>query len=140
MNYVTNFDQLFDRFDSLLSHGTKMRPASPSSFPFFNLVKQSETDFVLEVAVAGFSEDQVDVEVIGRTLKITGTASTDDRDYVYKGISTKSFVKTYTLAQNVDVVGGEMVNGVLTVNLSVIVPEENQPRKIKINGPQLLEG
>ena len=140
MTYVHNFDQLFDRFDSLLSAGTKMRPASANSFPFFNLVKIDDTSYTLEVAVAGFSQEDVDVEVVGRTLKITGTAADDAREYVYKGISTKSFEKTYKLANNVEVVGGELKDGILTVQLSVIVPEENKPRKIQLNGPQLLEG
>ena len=139
MNYVTTFDQLFDRFDSLLSHGTMMKPSSPNSFPFFNLVKRSETEFTLEVAVAGFNKDQVSVEVVGRTLKITGDADRDERDYVLKGISTKNFVKTYSLARNVEVTGGEMEDGILKVHLGVVVPEEQKPRKIELSGPQLLE-
>lgn len=136
MTYVTRFDQLFDRFDSMLN----ARPTSANSFPFFNLVKNSDTEYTLEVAVAGFSKENVDVEVLGRTLKITGTADADERDYVYKGISTKSFEKTYKLANNVEVAGGELTDGVLHVHLSHTVPDEQKARKIELNGPQLLEG
>lgn len=140
MNYVSHMNELFDQLDSMLSQGTMMRPAKLNSFPFFNIVKEKADQYVLEVAVAGFADDEIDVEVTGRTLKITGNAKEDERDYVYKGISTKSFVKTYSLARNVEVAGGEIKDGLLKVHFNVIVPEENATRKIELKSTaQLLE-
>jgi molecular chaperone IbpA len=133
---VVGFDRLLDTFDTMLTE-------KPTTFPPHNIVKVDENNYLVELAVAGFNESEITIEVLKNTLTIKGEKGLDDtRNYLHRGIGTRSFKKTVTLAETVQVDGASLDNGVLTVKLINIVPVEKQPVKIAINTvskPQLLQ-
>ena len=133
---VVGFDRLLDTFDTMLTE-------KPTTFPPHNIVKVDENNYLVELAVAGFNESEITIEVLKNTLTIKGEKDLDDtRNYLHRGIGTRTFRKTVTLAETVQVDGASLENGILTVKLVNIVPVEKQPVKIAINTvskPQLLQ-
>jgi molecular chaperone IbpA len=133
---VVGFDRLLDTFDTMLTE-------KPTTFPPHNIVKVDENNYLVELAVAGFNESEITIEVLKNTLTIKGEKDLDDtRNYLHRGIGTRTFRKTVTLAETVQVDGASLDNGILTVKLVNIVPVEKLPVKIAINTvskPQLLQ-
>ena len=133
---VVGFDQLLDTFDTMLTE-------KPITFPPHNIVKVDENNYLVELAVAGFNESEITIEVLKNTLTIKGEKDLDDtRNYLHRGIGTRTFRKTVKLAETVQVDGASLDNGILTLKLVNIVPVEKLPVKIAINTvskPQLLQ-
>ncbi len=133
---VVGFDRLLDTFDTMLTE-------KPTTFPPHNIVKVDDNNYLVELAVAGFNESEITIEVLKNTLTIKGEKNLDDtRNYLHRGIGTRSFKKTVTLADTVQVDGASLENGILTVKLVNVVPVEKLPVKIAINTvskPQLLQ-
>ena len=133
---VVGFDRLLDTFDTMLTE-------KPPTFPPHNIVKVDENNYLVELAVAGFNESEITIEVLKNTLTIKGEKDLDDtRNYLHRGIGTRTFRKTVTLAETVQVDGASLDDGILTVKLVNIVPVEKLPVKIAINTvskPQLLQ-
>jgi len=125
---VVGFDQLLDTFDTMLTE-------KPITFPPHNIVKVDENNYLVELAVAGFNESEITIEVLKNTLTIKGEKENlgDGRQYMHRGIGTRTFKKTVTLAETVQVDGASLESGILTVKLVNIVPVEKQPVKIAIN-------
>ena len=124
---VVGFDRLLDTFDTMLTE-------KPTTFPPHNIVKVDENNYLVELAVAGFNESEITIEVLKNTLTIKGEKDLDDtRNYLHRGIGTRTFRKTVTLAETVQVDGASLDDGILTVKLVNIVPVEKQPVKIAIN-------
>ena len=124
---VVGFDRLLDTFDTMLTE-------KPTTFPPHNIVKVDENNYLVELAVAGFDESEVTIEVLKNTLTIKGEKTYDDtRNYLHRGIGTRTFKKTVTLADTVQVDGASLENGILTVKLVNVVPVEKLPVKIAIN-------
>jgi molecular chaperone IbpA len=121
------FDQLFQEFDSINKENSNV-------YPPHNVVKLDEDRFVIELAVAGFAESELDIETVENSLVITGEKSEkDEREYAHKGISARKFTRRFTLAEHVVVSGASLQNGILSISLEKQVPEEKKPRKIVIN-------
>jgi molecular chaperone IbpA len=121
------FDQLFQEFDSIHKENNNV-------YPPHNVVKLDEDRFVIELAVAGFAESELDIETVENSLVITGEKSEkDEREYAHKGISARKFTRRFTLAEHVVVSGASLQNGILSISLEKQVPEEKKPRKIVIN-------
>jgi molecular chaperone IbpA len=121
------FDQLFQEFDSINKENSNV-------YPPHNVVKLDEDQYVIELAVAGFAESELDIETVENSLVITGEKSEkDEREYAHKGISARKFTRRFTLAEHVVVSGASLQNGILSVSLEKQVPEEKKPRKIVIN-------
>ena len=95
-------------------------------------MKVKEDEFVIEVAVAGFTESGIDVEQKERSLTISGKYESKDREVIHRGISTKSFKRQFRLSEYVQVTGASLKDGILAVTLKLEIPKEKQPRKIKI--------
>jgi molecular chaperone IbpA len=127
----------FERFDDIFSAIDE----SPR-FPHHNIVKTADNEYTVELAVAGFSEDDIDIELSNNVLSIKGKMEkVEDKNYLHHGIATRSFHKTITVTDTVEVVGAELQNGILSVNLRNIIPQEKLPKKIpikSISGKQLL--
>ena len=123
------FDQLFDELDAVARHAT-------DNYPPHSILKTSEKDYLIELAVAGFREDELDVTVEDRTLTIRGKHEDRGRTYIHKGISNKKFERKFRLSEYVEVVGANLEDGILAVQLQVVLPEEKQPKKIKINSSE----
>ena len=95
-------------------------------------MKVDDEHFIIELAVAGFSNDDISLEVKDGILLVKGDQSFDEREYAHKGISSRKFEKSFRLSEFVVIDGADLVNGILVVNARVEVPEERRPRKIEI--------
>ena len=119
------FDHLFKELEYTTKH-------SNDHYPPHNIVKISDEAFLIELAVAGFSEDELEVDVKERTLTVKGDHITKGREFIHRGISTKKFRRTFRLSEYVEVHGANLVDGVLAIDLKIVIPEEMRPRKINI--------
>jgi molecular chaperone IbpA len=126
------FDHLFDQLEKVHSK------ANNSGYPPHNVIKESDTKFIIEVAVAGFNEQDLAVELKDGFLHITGDMGMKDAEdiaeYIHKGISSRKFSRTIRLSEHVEVNGAELKNGILVIQLENVIPEELRPVKIPING------
>jgi molecular chaperone IbpA len=124
-------------FDTMIDELMRMNATQTNTnYPPYNIVKESEDRFAIEVAVAGFSEGEVSIELENRVLTISGNKIHDldnPKEYLHRGISNRNFVREFTLAEHVEVKSAINENGVLTIELERIVPEEHKPKKIAIN-------
>ena len=128
--YSIGFDRMFD---SLM--GNHPNQTAPSSYPPYNIVKHDDDKFTIEIALAGFSRDEIDIESRENVLKIESKSrpeGDDEKEYLYKGISNKRFKKAFTLSDDVVVNGADMKDGILKIDMERIIPEEKKPRTIKI--------
>jgi molecular chaperone IbpA len=117
-------------FDELM----RMNSQQSLNYPPYNIVKNTEDSFDIEVAVSGFSEGEIEVNLDNRVLTIKGQKNEDlVAEYLHKGISTRDFVREFTLAEHVEVIHASQKDGILTINLERIVPEEKKPKAIAIN-------
>jgi molecular chaperone IbpA len=138
------FDKLFDDVEKMLSMNVQK---TVSNFPPHNILKLDETRYVVELAVAGFSKDEIDISVDEGNLVVKGVKkeTNDEVQYLHKGIGTRSFTKTLAIADTIEVKGAEFKDGILRIGLENIVPESKKPRKIEIGEslkefkPQLLQ-
>lgn len=125
------FDHLFNELEHVARHAN-------DHYPPHNILRTGETDYLIELAVAGFSREELSIEVKDRTLTVTGEHASKGREYIHRGISTKKFKRTFRLSEHVQVHGADLKDGILSVELKYVVPEELKPRKIEIGNPQLL--
>jgi molecular chaperone IbpA len=119
------FDHLFNELEHVTRH-------AQDHYPPHNIIKTGDTDYLIELAVAGFSKDELNVEVKDRTLTVTGEHVSKGREYIHRGISTKKFKRTFRLSEHVQVHGADLVDGVLSIELKYEIPQELRPRKINI--------
>jgi len=119
------FDHLFNELEWTTKH-------AQDHYPPHNIIKTSEEDYLIEIAVAGFSKEGIEVEYHQRTLTVTGEHKKQGRDYIHRGISTKKFKRTFRLSENVEVHGADIQDGILAVELKYVIPEDQRPRKINI--------
>ena len=119
------FDHLFNELEHVARHAN-------DHYPPHNILKTGETDYLIELAVAGFSREELSIEVKDRTLTVTGEHLSKGREYIHRGISTKKFKRTFRLSEHVQVHGADFKDGILSVELKYVVPEELRPRKIQI--------
>lgn len=124
----------FDRMQRMLDDAQRVE-SSGSSYPPYNIEQVAEDGYRITIAVAGFSETDLDVTVSENTLVVSGkiTETADDVTYLHHGIAGRAFERRFDLADHIKVTGGELVNGLLTIELAREVPEEKKPRKIAIN-------
>lgn len=123
-------DKLFDRIVNQIDH------ASSNNYPPYNLADTSDTTFVVQVAVAGFKEGEIDVTVKDDQLIITGEKDSSNEtevwNYRHRGISARKFIRSFTLAEHVEVQSARIKDGILTVELEQIIPESAKPKSIAI--------
>ena len=138
------FERFFDDVEKLLASDVAK---VSTSFPPHNIIKLDESRYVVELAVAGFSKDEIEITVEDGTLIVKGVKEDKESDvqYLHKGIGTRSFTKTLTIADTIEVKGAEFKDGILRIGLENIIPEHKKPRKIEIGQelkefkPQLLQ-
>jgi molecular chaperone IbpA len=124
----------FDRMFSILDHAADLVNNCNTAFPPVNVVRVDETNYLVELAVAGYTEDEIEITTEKNTLKIVGKkVATDDRQYLVKGIAGRSFHRQFVLADTVVVRDANLADGILTVELENVIPETQKPRKIAIN-------
>ena len=120
------------------------RLAVEAATPPYNIVKKDSDNFVIEIAAAGFTEDEFNIHVVpeGNKLVVQGVQDRgeDQQEYYHKGIAARNFTRTFALAEGVQVEGADFVNGMLLVSLHRVIPEEKKLIEIKVNTtPQLLQ-
>jgi molecular chaperone IbpA len=128
--FFVGFDRLFDRLASFDAKET----LRPTTYPPYNIVKKDEYKYEIELAVAGISAKDINIEHNPETsvLTVEGSKGGTEDNYLHKGIAERNFVRTWTLADNVEVTGADLNDGLLKVELERIVPEEKRPKTIKI--------
>lgn len=126
---TVGFDRLFDLLDRASVDNAQ------SNYPPYNIERMGEHAYRISVAVAGFAESELDVEVRENALTITGKkeANRPQGEYLHQGIATREFTRRFELADTVQVKGAHLENGLLNVDLVQEVPERLKPRKIAIN-------
>ena len=127
-NVFLGFDHIFNELDSISKHAT-------DSYPPHNVVKEDELEYVLELAVAGFGEGDISIELKDHILTIEGSREKrrEQEKYIHKGISARKFKKSFRLSEYTEVVGAELKDGILAIGLEVVLPEEKRPQMITIN-------
>jgi len=131
------FDRFFDDVEKLLSMDIQK---TVSNFPPHNIIKLDDSRYVVELAVAGFSKDEIEISVEDGTLTVKGEKKAKDIEiqYIHRGIGTRSFTKALTIAETIEVKGAEFKDGILRIGLENIIPDHKKPRKIEI-GSELKE-
>ena len=131
---TVGFDRLFDLLDSVPQYDTAQ------TYPPYNIERTDETHYRITLAVAGFAEKELNVEVREGVLSVQGKRNepTDSKQaFLYQGIAGRAFERRFQLAENVEVRGAKLENGLLHIDLERIVPEEQKPRRIAINGSEM---
>jgi len=127
-NLGIGFDDMFERFTNIANTATQ------GNYPPYNIIEENEDESIVELAVAGFSEDDLDIEVDGNKLTISGAKDVklDDAKYRHKGIAYRNFTRTWALADHIVVNGASVADGILRIYLERVVPEDMKPKKIDI--------
>jgi len=129
----------FDRLASMLDTALRSDPVSPG-YPPYNIEVREENRYAITLAVAGFSREELDINVENGVLVITGKKATDkERNYLHQGIANRSFERKFSLADHVEVTGADLSNGLLTIDLVKEIPEAMKPKTIVINEGKTLE-
>jgi len=134
--FAIGFDKLFDRFKDLQTQAAKA-----VTYPPYNIKKTGDNTYIIEMAVAGFGKQDIEITLEDNTLKINGNTSNevDDKNYLFKGIAERPFARTFTLADTVEIKNAELINGMLRIFLDNIVPQK-KTKKVNINEPAETEG
>lgn len=126
---LLGFDQLFDNFEQRFANQIN------NNYPPYNILKHDENTYEIEIAVTGFAPEEVSVEIDQNQLIVKGhrereelTAST----FLYRGLATRDFTRTWTLAEHMEVGEGRIKNGVLTIELKRVIPESLKPRALRL--------
>ena len=136
---MTNLNSLFTHpflvgFDRLVSQASEISNRDFRSFPSYNIKRESENVRVLELAVAGFTKEDLRIERLDSHLHIHGEKKTQEsEDFIYHGISTRKFTRSFLLGDDIDVLSSNLKDGILTIKLEIRIPEEEKPKLIPID-------
>ena len=133
MGLSIGFDSLFDRIPTVAQQD--------NGYPPYNIRKVDNYIYVIEIALAGFSERNIEVEVADGVLSVRSKEDKDtvETEYVHRGIARRAFSRTWTLSDDMIVNGAEFQNGLLNINLEKVVPDEKKPRIVPITIPNVIE-
>ena len=134
--FTVGFDDMFDHFDHMVDHLPHMTAAN--SYPPYDIVKTGSLTYDIQVALAGYNKKDVSINYEDNILKIESVKSKDEKEVedndgvLHKGIAKRNFMKVFTIAEDVEVKGAELKDGLLTVSLEKIVPDHKKARTINI--------
>mgnify|MGYP001419469742 FL=1 len=132
--FTVGYDNVFDRFESMFDNDHFF--STTSNYPPYNIVKTGDYTYDIELALAGFGKKDIDVNYADSQLTIKSIkdekAEEDADDVLHKGISKRQFSRTFTIADDVEVKGAELKDGLLKVSLEKIIPDSKKPRTIQI--------
>lgn len=136
--YFIGLDRIAERVSTLAEETQK----AVSNYPPYNIKKVGDNKYVIEMAVAGFSKHDIEIEIVDDKLTIKGNSEADSKfdpenadgmfAMLYQGLAMRPFTRTFTLADNVEIKGASMLNGILKVALEAIIPDHKKPKKIEI--------
>ena len=126
--FSVGFDDLFDHFNN------QLEIKQTSSYPPYNINRIDDLNYQIEMALAGFSKNDIEIKYADNqlTIKSIENEDKDEKETLHRGISKRKFSRTFTLAEDIKVNGAELKDGMLLIELEKIVPEEKKPRTIKI--------
>ena len=132
-----DFDKFFVGFDDQLNRMAKFHDdftKNIPNYPPYNIKKTDENKYVIEMAVAGFSKHEIEIEFAQDKLIVKGNATEDQeaKEWLYQGIAARNFTRTFALNDHVEINGAELMNGMLKIALERIIPESKKPKKIDI--------
>ena len=126
--YAVGYDRIFDHLNNYVSNNV-----TSTGFPPYNIRKEGDYNYVIEMALAGFSKKDIEIEVADGTLTIRSTKENEENeDTIHRGISYRKFNRKFTIADDIIVKDASLENGMLQINLERIVPEEKKPRLIEV--------
>ena len=126
--YAVGFDRIFDNLSRYVDNNV-----TSTGFPPYNIRKEGDYNYVIEMALAGFGKKDIEVEVAEGTLSIRSVKeNSEDDSTVYRGISYRKFDRKFTLADDIVVNGAKLENGMLSLELERVVPEEKKPRLVTV--------
>lgn len=138
----SNLEKHFVGFDSLfkkLNEASETVMKSIPNYPPYNVVKVDDNKYVIELAVAGFGKQNLEITTQDGTLTISGHTNVDDltneglnNQYLYKGIADRNFTRKFSIADTVEIKNAELINGMLKVWLENIIPDHKKPKKIEV--------
>lgn len=128
--FFVGFDDQFRQLQKLHDDVTKNIP----NYPPYNIRKVDDTHYVIEMAVAGFGQTDIDIEIDGGKLVVKGNVNNDEADnnFLFKGIAARAFTRTFALNDQVEVKDAELFNGMLKIALERLIPEEKKPKKVPV--------
>ncbi len=133
---TVGFDRLFDMLEN------NNLGQSQENYPPFDLIKKGDNDYCIQLAVAGFKSDEIDITAQQNVLVVTGRKSDEAEekggDFIYRGIANRSFERRFALADHIQVKGADLKDGMLAIELAREIPESMKPRKIDIGGSERL--
>ena len=132
--FSIGFDDMFEQFESMLGNGSL---GVQTNYPPYNIRKAGKDNFLIEIAVAGFNKNDVEVEyednlLTVKTKDVKRTEEKEGDEVIHRGISQRSFARSFTIADDVKVNGAELKDGLLTISCEKIIPEIKKKRLIKI--------
>lgn len=140
-----NLDSFFVGFDDIAKKVTEAQKAATDAakYPPYNLKKIDENRYTIELAVAGFAKQDLEIEIADDKLIIKGNTTSDDTcredgsswawpEILHQGLAMRPFTRTFTLADNVEIRGASLLNGILKIALEAIIPEHKKPKKVEI--------
>lgn len=132
-----DFDKFFVGFDEQLGKMQKLHDditKNIPNYPPYNIKKIDDTHYVIEMAVAGFAQNEIDIELDGGKLVVKGnvTSTEVEDDYLFKGIAARAFTRAFALNDQVEVKDAELFNGMLKIALERLIPEEKKAKKVPV--------
>jgi len=135
-NVQKDFDKFFVGFDDTFNRLARMHDDFTKSIPNYppcNIKKTGENTYVIEMAVAGFAKQDIEIEFADDKLIVKGHASEDNSsDYLFKGIAARNFTRTFALNEQIEIKDAAILNGMLKIALERIIPEHKKPKKIEV--------
>jgi molecular chaperone IbpA len=136
-NISKDFDKFFVGFDDQFNRLAKMHDdltKNIPNYPPYNIKKIDDTHYVIEMAVAGFGQTDIDIEIDGGKLVVKGDVKSDELEdnFLFKGIAARAFTRTFALNDQVEVKDAELFNGMLKIALERLIPEEKKPQKVPV--------
>jgi len=125
--FMIGYERIFNELDNFYNDNRHS-----SGYPPYDMRKDGEFNFIIEIALAGFNKDDIEVIVSDNVLSIKSLKENSKEDAIHKGISYRKFTRKFSLAEDIIVNSADLKNGLLTIKLERVIPEEKKPRKIKI--------
>ena len=136
---MTLFDDIYGRtfpfaigFDRTFQLLERAAQAPSVNYPPYNIVKVDDEHFTIELAVAGFSKKDISIKKEKEVLSVEGKKDDSNQEYVHRGLASREFRRSFTLADDVEIVGAQLLDGILSVDMKRVIPEADKPQLIKI--------
>ena len=130
------FDNIFDHFEKMFDDSDEFFRTPSSTFPFYNIVKKENNNYDIELALAGYDKKDIAVEYADNLLSIKSVkeakSDKESNGVIHRGIAKRYFSKVFTIADDVEIKGAELKNGLLKISLKKIVPEGKKPKQITV--------